>query len=764
MKKSDAHINKINEEAIEFTGIGIYKYDFAGNILYINRNALKIFELDDKYPKPSNVIGENISNLIIYIEPQRSLRNKIKKKGKVIDLEYNLKTLKGNTKWLLNNSYLIKDPDTNKEAIQVIIKDITERKQSEEALSHSEFRYRELTNSLPEIIFEMDTKGKLTFVNKTGFDLYGYTEERLKEGIDVFEILVPEDHQRAADNIKNVLNENGSEVEEYTTRNKNGQKIPIIVYSRPIIENKKVIGLRGIVIDISDRVKAERDLVEEKERLGVTLKSISEGVIATDKKGNIVLINKVGEKLTGHTQSNSSGQPLNKIFTVIDQRTNKTVNDPIINVLKHGEIIENNENYIIISKDGNERLISSSSAPIRDKGNNIIGAVIVFRDITERIIIDKELQKTHKIESLSILAGGIAHDFNNILTSILGNISLATLNSEDGSEIYQYLKNAENAIKQAKDLSRQLLTFAKGGIPVKKITSIIDLIKETTGFVLRGSNVDYELKIDKDLWQVNIDEGQINQLINNLVINADQAMPDGGIIKIKVENIEINNNDIIPLPKGKYIKLSFSDTGSGIKEDYLNNIFDPYFTTKQKGSGLGLATCYSIVKKHDGFIDVESELGKGTTFIIYLSTTKGIQKQDKKTEEIILNGNERVLVMDDEYIVRKVAGRMLEHLGYKVDFASDGHEAVKMYSKNLKTDNSYNVVIMDLTVPGKMGGKKAIKEILKLDPKANVIVSSGYSQDSVMVNPKEYGFKNNIAKPYKIEELSKVLKEAALEN
>jgi two-component system cell cycle sensor histidine kinase/response regulator CckA len=311
----------------------------------------------------------------------------------------------------------------------------------------------------------------------------------------------------------------------------------------------------------------------------------------------------------------------------------------------------------------------------------------------------------------------------------------------------------------AKNLTRQLLTFSSGGTPIKETTSIEKIIKEMAEFSLRGSNSRCLYDIPKDIWKVQADKNQISQVISNLMINADQAMPEGGIIKIKLENVVVKEDSLIPLNAGKYIKMNITDKGLGIAEKHLPKIFDPYFTTKQKGSGLGLATTYSIIEKHNGYITVESKLGAGTTFYIYLPATETQDKtKEKDSEETQSNGLKgRILLMDDEKIVRNALKRMLEKIGYETEFAIDGKEALEKYKKRLKIKKPFDAVILDLTIPGGMGGKETIKRMLELDPDVKAIVASGYSNDAVMANYKDYGFKGIITKPFDTNELSEAI-------
>ena len=371
--------------------------------------------------------------------------------------------------------------------------------------------------------------------------------------------------------------------------------------------------------------------------------------------------------------------------------------------------------------------------------------------------MEEELLRNQKLESLGVLAGGIAHDFNNILTTIIGNVSMAKDQVRPEDEIFDLLKESEMASTRAQTLTKQLLTFAKGGAPVKETASIKAILKESSSFVLRGSKSGCEFSIAEDLWSAEVDVGQISQVINNVVINADQAMPEGGIIQVAAENLIIKDKHGLPVKAGKYVRISIKDQGVGIAEKHFLNIFDPYFTTKHAGSGLGLATTYSIIKRHNGHIKVESQLGHGTTFHIYLPASE--KTVSEKEELKLIKGQGRILVMDDEASLRKMVWRMLEHLGYEAEFAKDGAEAIRMYKEAQASEKPYDAVILDLTVPGKMGGKKAINKLLEIDPKVKAIVSSGYSNDPVLANFQEYGFKGMMPKPFEPRSLGKVLHE-----
>jgi len=512
--------------------------------------------------------------------------------------------------------------------------------------------------------------------------------------------------------------------------------------------------------DVTEQRRDKASLMEEKERLAITLRSIAEGVITINIDDRITMMNGVAEELTGWRQEEAIGQPAGEIFWIVDQeQRNRDLNLSRV-ILQQMERIDRTVPAVLISRDGVEHLVNASAAPIRDAGDVVIGVVIVFRDITGERRLEKEIMNARRLESLGTLAGGIAHDFNNLLTGILGNISLARMVAGGADKrLADYLLSAEQACLRTKNLTQQLLTFAKGGTPILKVMSIAELLRETSKFVLRGSNVSCRFDIDDNLWPAEVDEGQIGQVVNNLVINASQAMPQGGMITLQADNVILGNQNSFAFPKGKYLKISVIDTGTGIPEGFLDKIFDPYFTTKQSGSGLGLASCYTIVKKHGGLITVDSRLGLGSTFSVFLpaSVTEHhlLEKKGDEPEALPPRQAEKILVMDDEKVILDFARKLSEHLGYKVSVAGDGREAVDFYRQALDAGEPFDVVIMDLTVPGGMGGREALKLLREIDPGVRAIVSSGYSTDDAMASHLEHGFLGVVPKPYNAEVLVK---------
>jgi len=294
---------------------------------------------------------------------------------------------------------------------------------------------------------------------------------------------------------------------------------------------------------------------------------------------------------------------------------------------------------------------------------------------------------------------------------------------------------------------------------VKKTVNIAELLRESATFALRGSAARLELSLPDDLWSVEVDEGQMNQVIHNVVINADEAMPAGGVLKIGAVNSEIKEVSALPLPEGKYTRIDIEDTGIGISQEHLKRIYEPYFTTKKKGSGLGLSTVYSIIKNHGGYIIAESVQNQGTTFHIYLpASKKPVKVKKEKTRRNPTRAGGMILVMDDEEIIRKMLNNILSLAGYKAELTSDGAEALEKYAQAMEAGKPFDAVIMDLTIPGGMGGKEAVKKLLEIDPDARVIVSSGYATDSIMSEHKKYGFSAVITKPYSVKQLEETLR------
>lgn len=629
--------------------------------------------------------------------------------------------------------------------------DITEIKNASKAIKESEEKIRTLIQLAPDAVFQGDEKGNFINANKMATQLTGYSEKEL-QSMNMKE-LFPKEQLSAHPLRFDLLNSGVSVKTERNILNKNDKLIPIEMHSKKMPDNTYLAFFR----DISERKMSEEMLFSEKERLALTLKSIGEGVITTDVKGHITLINKAATFITGYNQEEALGLHLSQIALIIDSESEETFETLIQKINKSKDLIEHFFQTKLLNKNHKERIVDITGSKIKDKENNTIGIIFIFRDITEKHKLMHAAQKNQKLDALGILAGGIAHDFNNLLGSIFGYIDLSIRMSEN-PRIIKNLEKVMTTMDRAQNLTQQLLTFAKGGSPIKKIAPLISFIEETTTFALSGTNVVYEFKIDKKLWHSNYDKNQIAQVIDNIVINACHSMPMGGKITIKAKNTIVKNNDMENLPKGRYVKISVSDKGIGIQKEILPYIFDPFFTTKTKGHGLGLATCYSIIRQHNGEIIVDSEQGKGTTFSIYLPALNKTSVEKKLKTEIQPEGSGTVLIMDDDEILRETLKEILESLGYSVLVTTKGEDVLKIIKKRDLKIEPINLMIFDLTIQGGMGGKETIKKVRKINKDIPIIVASGYASDPIMANPEQFGFNDSISKPFRINTLGKVVK------
>ncbi len=555
--------------------------------------------------------------------------------------------------------------------------------------------------------------------------------------------------------------------EEMFIEHRDGSRSIIQIGSAPIRDRDGEI-IAGVMVfsDITQRKEAEERL-----RLANQLQQIIEfmpdAIYVLDQDRRVIAWNRAMERLTGVTKPAVLG--LDNYYEGLGLFENRTLlidyvwngYHPRTGYTSFGREEDTFFGRIKVAPQPLEReaYLEVRATPLRNEKGQVVGAIESIRDITRQQEIEEESLKAQKIESLGLLAVGIAHDFNNFLTAILANVQLASLKLSKGQDITQTLKSVEDTTIKATNLTRQLLTFAKGGAPVKQTTDLKELLHDTVEFVLRGSKVGSRFSIPDDLWMVYADAGQISQVIGNLAINAVQAMLNGGKITVKAENSEIGLMESLPLKAGRYVKIAMADQGVGIPREHLGKIFDPYFTTKAEGNGLGLATSYFIISNHAGHINVDSTVGVGTVFTIYLPAedTPWVEEQVREESAALLGGRGRILIMDDDPAISQASGEVLQELGYRVTYASDGNEAVDRYREFMNSDDAFDLVILDLTVPGGMGGQETLERIRALDPNAKAIVSSGYPDDPVMLQYREYGFSEKIVKPYKIEQLSGVL-------
>ena len=508
--------------------------------------------------------------------------------------------------------------------------------------------------------------------------------------------------------------------------------------------------------EIGMRKRAEEELRISEQEKTLILNSLSEMVTYQTNDLEIGWANRAASEAASLTSEKLEGR---HCYEVLQGRNTPCEGCPLVKAIETREPQEAEIHF------SDKKIRHVKGYPVIKNDGHVSGVVEISVNITDYKKMEEEVLKARKLESLGTLAGGIAHDFNNLLYVIMGNISLAQddIRPEIGTSIN--LKEAEKASIQAKELTARLITFSRGGEPVKKVTSIGDLVENSVRFVLSSSDIDCQFSIPDDLLPAEIDEQQIKQVIRNIAINAREAMAGEGTIKVCCEVVTIGEKDALPLNDGEYVKISLKDQGPGIPEENLKKIFDPYFSTKEmgtdKGQGLGLSVCHSIIQKHDGFVTVGSESGKGATFYIYLpASEKKIAKPEpakKPVAEGPVYGKGKILVMDDEEMIRNLSRQVLIRLGYDAEVCEDGSEAIRMYEKARQSKKPFDAVILDLTNKLGMGGKDAMQRLLEIDPEVKGIVATGYSNDPVVTNFREYGFCGTLAKPYTVDELSMTL-------
>lgn len=514
---------------------------------------------------------------------------------------------------------------------------------------------------------------------------------------------------------------------------------------------------RELEREISERLQAENAARESEEKYRNLYNNAPDMYHTLDKDGIFTECNETECRMLGYKKEEIIGRSIEDFVT---EKSKKLIRKQLSDIKENNITALENLEREFVRKDGTVFPVNLNILSEFDEKGELVRINAILRDITLQKIMEDELSKMDKLDSLGILAGGIAHDFNNLLTSIAGNIAIVKMYAEPDSKTCERITQINKAILRAKDLTMQMLTFAKGGAPVKRVVDIRELVEDTICFATRGTGVACDISIADDLLPVEVDVGQLHQVLNNLVINASQAMPEGGTINVRAENIVLNKEEVFPLEEGSYIRISIQDYGKGISRENLENIFDPFFTTKEKGSGLGLATAFSITKRHDGYLTVQSQEGMGTTFNVYLPASTKQGASVKAPEENPLKGSGRILLMDDEVFVRDAVGEMLSSIGYKVEYAGDGAEAIERYMNAAKTGATFDLVIMDLTIQGGMGGKEAVKRLLEIDPQARIIVASGYSNDPIMSDHKAYGFKGALLKPFDIHTMNDTIRRA----
>lgn len=640
---------------------------------------------------------------------------------------------------------------------------IRRRVRAEKALRKSEAKYREVLEAAHEGILALDADFNVVFVNRRLAELLGYQPNEMV-GKSVVLFIHPDevpDHMRRVDDRKKGK---GGYYERRFLR-KDKSILVMQVSATPLFDDEGVFcGALTMGTDVTEQRKIEEALEHAHSLLLAALEQTPAAIIIADAdSGSIKLMNRAAEDMYLESRESFfsrspflSGNTTWKCYH-LDGSLLPHDEMPLSRALR-GEPTHNVE-LRLLRKDGTERWVLGNSSPVLTTGGKIIAGVSVFTDVTLQRQLQSEIHRSAKLESLGILAGGIAHDFNNLLSAIAGNAALAKLiiSGTQAARAERCLSEVEKAAMRARDLTQQLLTFSRGGAPMSAIVDVGPMLKEAASFALTGSRNSYEIEFS-ELWPAFVDPGQITQVIHNLVLNAEQSMVETGVIRISAENFEVQPGDHIPLVEGPYIRISVRDSGRGIPPDILPKIFDPFFTTKPQGSGLGLTSAYSIIKAHGGHITVASVPGQGSVFTFYIPGRPGTMASETASAAIERSSKAlNILVMDDEQMIRDLLEDALKRFGHSVTLVPDGKAALDAFSIAAVNTRPFDIVILDLTVPGGMGGKEALEKLKEEHPGVVAVASSGYATDPIMGNYEDYGFAARLAKPYRLSDLKELL-------
>jgi PAS domain S-box-containing protein len=690
------------------------------------------------------------SNAEKYFEEEQSIMNN---EEPLLDQEEKFLGSNGDPQWISYTKVPRYDKEGNVIGIIGISRDITKLKKAEEELRKEEELLSNALESMEDGILVLDQSFNYTYWNKSMEKISKVPRDLiLKEKKKPWEVFPHLRETRIDDMMKQAMSGEIVQRDKIPYELKDGTKGFTSEIYLPLKNSEgEIYGIVGVIKEITKEIEAEETLKESEEKYRILVENSREG-ICIFRADKFLFVN---DYLCDILRYNKKELYKMEIWEVISEEDRSIVKE-MERRREKGEEMPDVYEANIVTKNGDLRFCEFSIRKITFQGLESFMGII--RDITEYKDMEKEREKADRLESLGILAGGIAHDFNNFLTGILGNISLAKLHLNPQDEAYEVLQESERAAQSARSLTQQLLTFSKGGSPVKVNIDVEDLIRSSANFVLSGSNVRCNFEFSEDCWGVKADKGQITQVFNNLILNADQAMPEGGVITVRGENRMVKKEKGLPLSNGEYVMIEIRDKGIGMPKDVLSKIFDPFFTTKQKGSGLGLSTVFSIIRRHEGCITVQSELGKGTSFFVYLPAVYKEKIKHKEKREEIVKGKGKILIMDDKSFVRSAAEKALKLFGYEVEGVADGTEVLTLYKEEMEKGRPFDLIILDLTIPGGMGGEDTLKKLREINPEVKAIVSSGYSDDPVMSEYKKYGFNAIVTKPYQYEELCEVVR------
>jgi two-component system, cell cycle sensor histidine kinase and response regulator CckA len=743
---------------IELSPDGIY-IQKAGTIIFANQRLHEMLGY-----RPGELIG--LKHWRIYHPDYQSLtkqRAQARFQGEIGPSIYEVKLQRKDESWLYVelNANIIRIE--GQEEIQVWVKDITERKQAEEALGASEEKYRIILGAIKEGYYETDLQGNFTFFNDSLCEIFGYVSDEL-QGLN-YRKVVTKKYARDVFQAFNDIYRTGRPLSliNHEIVKKDGEKKYVeLSASLSIGDNGKPIGYYGIIRDITDRKQAEREIEKRQKFLESVLYNAPDAVITLDASHHVTEWNPGAEQIFGYSRNETIGIDLDDLIAhkdVVNEAKKLTYHILSGNRVTPRELVR-------YRKDGTEQAVIASGSPIIIDGK-LQGLVVVYTDITglkqaeeEKTRLGLQLQHAQKMEAVGTLSAGIAHNFNNLLMTIQGNTSLILLKTDPSDPNYVRLKNIERAVESGAKLNSQLLGYAREGSYEIKLLDMNQLITETLDtFGVTKREVRVHKQLARDIWMIMGDKGQIEQVLLNLFINAADAMPRGGDLFVKTE--KATDQNLIGRPyhvkHGKYVLITLRDTGMGMDEKTMDRIFDPFFTTKglSGGTGLGLASLYGIIKAHRGYIDVKSKKGQGTTFRIYLPASgKKLKKEHERVSEMV-TGNETVLLVDDEEMILDVGLQMLEALGYKVLVARGGKEAVDVYRDNM---NDICLVILDMVMPD-MAGEETYERLKEINPSVKVLLSSGYSIKGRAHKIMLKGCDGFIQKPFGMKDISQKIRD-----
>ena len=674
-------------------------------------------------------------------------------------VEYRLRHKKGHYVWIHGTGVQAFGPEGELERVAGVHLDISERKEFEESAVESEDRFEELTHHGPLGAFDLNFAAGRHWFSPAWKRLLGYGADELIDSADTLATLLPPAEAAAGVKEYFLARHPGESafLDLCRLRHKDGQFRWLLAgIFRQVSRKRELQRVLGFHCALPAELPMAGGAVLPPALLTGALAELQEGLVLVDAAGRVTFANDKAALLLGEAAESLPGRPLVELFPLVRRNGGRPAEFPASRLLELGEPLPLSDEYSLARGEGAEpQPVAFSGRPVQDASGRTTGAVVVFRNPQEMTLTPEELVKANRFESLGVLAGGIAHDFNNLLTTILGGISLAKDNRD-----YSTLADSENACLAAKGLTKQLLTFAKGGNAVKTVVAPQTVLKDAVKVATAGASTEVAFEVAPATGNILADRAQILQVFQNLIVNAVQAMPEGrpGHVWLRAANAALAEGQVPPLAAGNYVQFEVQDDGVGIPPENLQKIFDAFFTTKKHGTGLGLATVLDVVRKHDGQIGVDSTVGTGTTFTIFLPQAEKPAEIEARRAPTLRFGTGRVLFMDDDEKISALTAGMLTSLEYKFDLAKNGEEAITLYKRYLKIGRPYDAVIMDLTIIGGMGGEETFRQLRELDPDVRAIISSGYDNEEMAQHYLDMGFCGYLTKPYRVADLGRILK------